>query len=129
MRLVRSVLLVLLCLVAFLASADSIEVHRASGPIEVDGDLADAAWQDAARIDTFYETQPGDNIAPPVRTTGWITYDDRFVYVALELQDPNIAQLRAPFADRDQISESTDYAGVVLDTRNDGKTAVVLLSN
>ncbi|HXH93213.1 MAG TPA: hypothetical protein VNN25_16640, partial [Thermoanaerobaculia bacterium] len=29
-------------------------VHRAEGPITVDGDLGDAGWKNAATIDQFY---------------------------------------------------------------------------
>src|SRR5688500_16911657 len=31
---------------------------RTSGPIEIDGDVSDAAWSTAARFDQFYETSP-----------------------------------------------------------------------
>src|SRR3954447_8100540 len=37
-----------------------IQIHRADGPISVDGRLDDAGWQTAAKVDTFYETSPGD---------------------------------------------------------------------
>ena len=45
-----------------------IAVHRTGGPIRVDGDLSDPGWKDAAVIDTFWETQPGDNGPPKVAT-------------------------------------------------------------
>jgi hypothetical protein len=47
-----------------------IAVHRTGGPIRVDGDLSDPGWKDAAVIDTFWETQPGDNGPPKVATPG-----------------------------------------------------------
>ena len=38
--------------------------------------------------------------------------------------------IRSPFADRDHIGGNTDdYAGIILDTRNDGKTAILFLAN
>jgi hypothetical protein len=107
-----------------------IHIARAAGEIRVDGDLSDPGWQGATRIDTFYETNPGDNVPPKVASTAWLTYDDRYFYAAFEFAEPDMTRLRAPFGDRDNVSgSSNDYAGVILDTRNDGKSAVLLLVN
>ena len=67
-----------------------IRLHRASSPIVIDGDLSDPAWTDAAVVDTFYETNPGDNTPPKVRTVAYLTYDDRFFYIGLRCDDPEI---------------------------------------
>jgi len=106
-----------------------IEIHRAAGPITVDGDLSDPGWQGAARVETFYETKPGDNTPPKVRTVGFLTYDGHALYVAFECDDPDPARIRAPFADRDAVSSDTDYAGIILDTRHDRRTAIEFLAN
>jgi hypothetical protein len=108
---------------------EPLHIARASGPIEVDGELGDPGWKGATRVETFYETNPGDNVEPKVRTTAWLTYDDRFFYAAFDFQDPDPKSIRAPFADHDDISSSTDYGGIILDTRNDGKTAFMFLAN
>lgn len=106
-----------------------IHVTRASGTIDVDGRLGDPGWQGATKVDTFFETNPGDNVPPKVATVAWLTYDDRFFYVAFELSDPDPKSIRAPFGDRDTVPSYTDYGGVILDTRNDGKTAILFLVN
>jgi hypothetical protein len=113
-------------LAPFLAAADAPSaIRRATAPIKVDGDLSDPGWQNATRYDTWYETNPGDNIEPKVRQTGWVTYDDHFFYVALKLDDPHPEQIRAPYGDHDGISgNSDDFAGVLIDSRNDSKTAI-----
>ena len=49
-----------------------IEIHRASGKIVIDGDLSEAAWKDATRVDKFYETTPGDNVTPRIKTVGYL---------------------------------------------------------
>jgi hypothetical protein len=110
---------------------DSNEIHitRAAGPIEVDGSLDDPGWRGAVRIDTFYETNPGDSVPPKVKTVAWLTYDDHFFYAAFELSDPDPKGIRAPYGDHDDVPSYTDYAGVILDTRNDGKTAAMFLAN
>jgi hypothetical protein len=104
-------------------------IKRATGPITIDGNLSDPAWKDALRIDKWYETNATDNTEPQVKNTAWIAYDDHFFYAAFHFEDPHPEQIRSPYSDRDNIPSSTDYAGVILDTRNDGKTAILFLSN
>lgn len=107
-----------------------IPMARAKGEIRIDADLSDPGWQDVVPIDTFYETNPGDNVPAPVRTVARLTYDGTYFYAAFELFDPDMTRLRAPLGDRDNVSgSSNDYAGVILDTRNDNKTAMLLLVN
>lgn len=111
-------------------SSEPIHISRTSGPIVIDGVLDDAGWQGATRVEKWYETAPGDNTEPPFRNVGLIAYDDRFFYAAFEFEDPNPAAIRAPFSDHDRISGNyTDYGGVILDTRNDGHSAVLLLAS
>ncbi|MDQ3281258.1 MAG: carbohydrate binding family 9 domain-containing protein [Acidobacteriota bacterium] len=109
-------------------AAEPVTIARADSSITVDGVLSDPAWQHATKYETWYETNPGDNIPPRVKTTGYVTYDSRFLYIGIEAEDPNPKEIIAPYADHDQISGNTDdYAGVILDTRNDGKTGYLFL--
>jgi hypothetical protein len=127
----RSVLMagLLLASIATVRADDApLRVPRAAGPITIDGNLDDPGWKNALKLDTWYETNPGDNVEPKVKTTGWVTYDDKFFYVAIEALDPDPSKIHALFADHDNINgNSDDYAGVILDTRNDGKTGLLLL--
>jgi hypothetical protein len=108
---------------------EPLRVSRATGPIEVDGRLGDSGWSGATRVDTFYETNPGDSVEPKVKTVAWLTYDDRFFYAAFDFSDPDPGSIRAPLGDHDAVPSYTDYGGVILDTRNDGKTAILFLAN
>ncbi|MGZ7032397.1 MAG: DUF5916 domain-containing protein [Thermoanaerobaculia bacterium] len=108
----------------------ALEIRRATAPITIDGDLSDPAWKQAVPVDKWYETNPGDNVEPKAKSVGYLLYDDKFFYAGFEFSDPNPSQIRAPFADRDHIGGNTDdYAGVILDTRNDGKTGILFLAN
>jgi len=110
-------------------SGERLRIARLTGPITIDGNLSEDAWKRAERVERWYETNPGDNVAPKVRSVGYLAYDDRFFYAAFEFDDPSPSQIRAPVTDRDHVSgNSTDYGGVILDTRNDGHTAVLLLA-
>ncbi len=105
-------------------SGETIRVTRASGRITIDGSLSDEAWRSATRIDRWYEVNPGDNTEPKVRNVGYLTYDDQFFYAAFEFEDPNPKQMRAPYADRDNIGNGyNDYGGIIVDAGNTGRTA------
>jgi hypothetical protein len=132
----RNRLSLLLCLVfgfGLAASASgqpalpipSVHITRASGPIKIDGDLSDEAWRTAARVDKWYEIQPGDNTEPPVKSIGYLTYDDRFLYAAFDFQDPDPSSIRAPLGDHDAINGSSmDFGGLFIDSLNTGRNAV-----
>jgi len=105
-------------------SGETIRITRATGHITIDGSLSDEAWRSATRIDKWYETNPGDNSEPKVRNVGYLTYDDQFFYAAFEFEDPNPQQMRAPYADRDNIGNGfNDYGGIIIDAGNTGRTA------
>src|SRR5947208_12254413 len=102
-----------------------LAVPDAAGAITLDGRLDEPAWAHAVRLTTFYETWPGDNIAPPVRTTVALTYDAHALYVGIWAQDPHPARVRAAYADRDNVGPGDDYVALVLDTRSDGRVGTI----
>jgi hypothetical protein len=106
-----------------------IEIRRAAGEIQVDGELEDPGWEGASRVETWYEVRPGDNVEPKVDSVGYLAYDDHFLYAAFEFQDPNPQKIRAPLANRDNVPSFTDYGGVIVDCNNDGRTAQMFLAN
>ncbi len=107
----------------------SFVLPRLTQPIRIDGDLSDPGWAEAAKVETFYETNVGDNVAPPVRTVGWVGYDSRFFYVAFRCDDPDPKKIRAPFVDRDNVFSDQDFAGIILDVKNDRRSAYELFVN
>ena len=127
----RTLLAILIAVAAPLhAAGPTIHINRAAGSIRIDGDLSDPGWQGATRLDQWFETNPGDNIDPKAKSVGYLAYDERFLYAGFEFTDPDPRQIRAPYNDRDRIGGNTDdYAGIILDTRNDGKTAILYLVN
>src|SRR5215218_3273821 len=104
-------------------------ISQAAGRITVDGKLDDAAWQQAAVLDTFYETYPADNTEPAAKTVVYLTYDDHDFYVGIHALDPEPRNIRAPFVERDNIIGTDDNVAVFLDTRNDRRSAVELRVN
>jgi hypothetical protein len=55
---------------------ETYAITRAKGAIVIDGNLNDEGWRDALRIERWYEINPGDNIEPPVKSVGYLTYDE-----------------------------------------------------
>jgi uncharacterized protein DUF5916/cellulose/xylan binding protein with CBM9 domain len=104
------------------------EVRPTTAKIAVDGVLDEAPWQEAATFTLDYETFPGDNSTPPVKTELWLTYDERSLYVAVRAQDPEPAKIRARLRDRDNAFQD-DFVGVVLDTFNDERRAFEFFVN
>ena len=129
------VLWALACLVSTAAfgqtafSGEPLHINRTSGTIRIDGRLDDDGWREAARVEKWYETNPGDNIEPNVGNMALLAYDDRYFYAAFEFADPDPSSIRAPLGDRDNVPGFTDYGGVILDTRNDGHSAMMMLAN
>ena len=108
----------------------TFHITRATGPIHIDGDLSDEAWRTATRIETWYEVQPGDNSVPPVKSTGYLTYDDRFLYAAFEFDDP-IRRRSARRSATTTRSTATAWtsAGIFIDPLNTGRTAFEFFVN
>ena len=104
-----------------LASAQRYTVERTSRPISVDGQLDDPGWQGAEPIPIAYEWFPGDNVAPPVRTDAFVTFDDSHLYVAWRCFDPEPQRIRAHLMDRDDTGTliQDDHVLVTVDTFND----------
>ena len=111
------------------APPQQIHAVRIEAPIKVDGDLSDPGWRDASRVDLPYEINRTDNGTPPVKTTGLVAYDSKYLYVALICEDPDPKKIRAPFTDRDGLGSDQDFAGIFLDTRHDGRSALELFVN
>ncbi|PYQ69993.1 MAG: hypothetical protein DMG01_28250 [Acidobacteria bacterium] len=111
-------------------AGDTIRISRAPGSILVDGDLSDEGWRNATRVEKWYEINPGDNVVPPVRSVGYLTYDDRFLYVGFEFDDPNPSAIRAPLGDHDSLNgQSDDFGGIFLDSLGSFHTATEFFVN
>jgi hypothetical protein len=103
--------------------AAAVRAVRLEGSIKLDGVLDEAGWAKAARIDAFFETVFGDNREPVVKTTAFVTYDAKYLYIGLDCADPNPKAIRAPFTDRDQVFGTDDNVAVFIDTQGDKRVA------
>ena len=111
-------------------AGETIHITRTSRPITIDADLSDEGWRNAVRVEKWYEVSPGDNTEPAVKSVAFLTYDDRFFYVAFQFDDPDPRQIRGPLGDHDGVNgQADDMGGMFLDTLNTGRTATLFLVN
>lgn len=90
----------------------------------IDGKLDDEIWKTAAVFKDFYQTNPGDNIAPTKPTEAMMGYDSRTLYLAFHCYDePD--KVRSTVAKRDEVFDQ-DNVRVYLDTFNDQRRAYIL---
>ena len=111
------------------AHIPELRIERIDGEISLDGELSEPIWQKAGRIDEWFETSPGDNVSPRVESIGYLAYDDRYLYVGFDFRDPEPGRIRAPLGDRDSLTGNVDHGGILIDTRNDGRTATIFAAS
>jgi hypothetical protein len=63
---------------------------RAETPIVVDGVLDDAAWAGAAWTEDFVDIEGNVKPRPRFRTRTKLSWDDRHLYVAAEMEEPHV---------------------------------------
>ncbi len=107
--------------------ARAVRMARFVSSPAIDGRLDEGVWQQATVLKDFYQTQPGDNIAPSSPTVAMLGYDDKFLYAGIRaFNDPR--KIRATLAKRDEVTND-DHVAIYLDTFNDRLTAYVLMLN
>lgn len=92
--------------------------------IKIDGMVDEEQWQTAASFKDFYQTSPGDNIAPTKPTVVLMMYDEKNLYLAFKCWD-DPGKIRATVAKRDGVF-GEDNVRVWLDTYNDRRRAYIL---
>jgi hypothetical protein len=111
---------------ADVAAPHLIATRTASAPF-IDGSLEDETWKGAVPSAGFTQQTPFDGLPSSEKTTLRVLYDDEAIYFGFDCQ-----QLSAPIVGRltrrDHDSES-DWVWVQIDSRRDGKNAVMLAVN
>ena len=96
--------------------------------IILDGIINDNEWKDAIKIDFDYETEPGYNIEPIVKTFGYVYYSEKYIYLAFNAEAKEI--IRASVRKRDDFGIfNDDVIGFNIDTYGDGRNNIFIASN
>ena len=96
--------------------------------ITVDGNLDEAVWLRATKLDLAYENKPGEGIPASVKTEIYFYEDGTSFNVAIKAYDPDPSQIRASLRDRDALW-SDDNAGIIIDTFNDERSGYEFFVN
>jgi hypothetical protein len=93
-----------------------------SSPIRIDGALDDAAWVSARPITAFVQRDPSEGAPPSMRTEARIAFDASALYVAVHAYDAEPGRIVGYLTRRD-VSSSSDWIHVVIDSYHDRRTA------
>jgi hypothetical protein len=63
---------------------------RAPGPIVIDGKIGDKAWKAAKWTSAFVDIEGSARPRPKFRTRVKMLWDDKYLYIAAELEEPNV---------------------------------------
>ena len=105
-----------------------LDVPHVQAQIKVDGQLDEAVWQQARKVDLGYEIRPGENTPASVKTTAYIAENGEHLLLAFVAEDPDPKQIRAFLRDRDS-AYNDDFVGVILDTFDDTRRAYEFFVN
>ena len=68
----------------------SYDCQRTTHPIVIDGKLDDPAWSEAPWTSDFVDIEGSAKPKPRFRTRAKMLYDDKYLYIAAELEEPNV---------------------------------------
>ncbi len=68
----------------------SYDCHRTKTPIRIDGKLDDPAWKRAKWTSDFVDIEGAAKPTPRFRTRAKMLWDDKYLYIAAELEEPNV---------------------------------------
>ena len=112
-----------------LAGRPSIRAVRTAAPPQIDGNLDDAVWGQAARITEFVQQSPLEGEPATEDTEVYVAYDDTHLYFGLYAHYSHPSMMRANRVDRDQAFFGDDIISVYFDTFLDQQRAYVFSVN
>ena len=115
-------LLLIITSTVFAQEKKNITASRINTPPKIDGILNDKIWESVAIATDFNMFEPGNEgiINDNYQTEVKIAYDDKAVYIAAAMFDPNPDQIQSQLSQRDDVFVQADLFYVALNTFNDG---------
>ena len=106
----------------FAQEQKTLQATRISDIPKIDGVLDDAIWKTLPTYTDFNMYQPGNEgeVAEAYQTEVKMAYDDKAVYVAAYMFDPNPDGILSQFSQRDEVFVQADHFSIALNTYNDG---------
>jgi hypothetical protein len=105
------------------APTGSLEAHRLTGTIQVDGRLDEEAWRAAAPAGQFMQESPSYGRDATSPTEVRVLYDDQYLYVGARMQHPVGTGRVTGLVHRRDRDSASDWFGVAFDSVHDRRTA------
>lgn len=122
----RKLLLLVTLLYQFTLCAQGIKktytINSVDSSPKIDGILDDVIWNECTLADEFFMLEPG-NGAPEQKgfeTEVKIAYDNKAIYFAVVMHDPNPDSILTQLTQRDNYNGNNDWFGVFINPFNDG---------
>ncbi|HKJ02089.1 MAG TPA: carbohydrate binding family 9 domain-containing protein, partial [Longimicrobiales bacterium] len=107
-----------------------VRVPRLEGAaVDIDGDLDEAVWAQAALLADFTQYEPVEGVIPEEGTEVRVFYSDDAIYFGVRALDPHPDQILARLGERDRAVFGDDWVRIMLDTFNDQRQAYVFYVN
>ena len=95
-----------------------------SNGIVLDGSLSLGEWDKAITFDLEYELMPSRNTPAELKTTAYVKYDKKFLYIGIKAYgDPK--KIRATLKNRDE-TWNEDYVALMTDPFRDGRYGILI---
>lgn len=102
-------------------------IPRIKGKVELDGLSDEAAWEGIEPLPVIQQT-PVFGKEPSERTEILLGFDDDYLYIAGRLSDSEPSKIQAPSRKRDDLSGSTEWFGVIIDSFCDKENALAFFT-
>jgi len=112
---ILSIVLALIPISAF-AQRPVIQAVKISEPPKIDGDLSDACWQKAPKVEDFFIMTDGSK--PAEKTESWICYDKKNIYAAFRCTDSKPEGIVAQQTKRGGNMNNDDLVALLIDCFN-----------
>ena len=115
-------ILVFLFLGNLINAQPSVPAIKVSEPPEIDGMVNDKCWEQAAKVDEFYQREPNEGLPITKKTEVFICYDANHIFFGFKCYDDPEKVTGKELA-RDVSLANDDRVQVILDTYNDKRNA------
>jgi len=107
----------------------SLQAVRISAPIQMDGVLDEAVWQQMESSDSFVQAEPYEGEAATEQTDVKVLYDGENLYIGVYCHDSDSTGVLVNSLKEDFDPNDADYFQVILDTYLDRRSGFLFTTN
>lgn len=110
-----------------ISAGETIKIKRITGTIEFDGKPDEAAWQSVEQF-PLTMLKPNSGSAPSEKSDIRIGYDNEFLWIGASLYMRDASKILEITKKRDQVLNSCDAFGIILDTYKDNENGLAFFT-